>query len=67
MENIKEFYNFINDIWKYIKNTKAPEQDDNEAWDRINDMCAKMRKELAVKQADWMEMLREESLNGKTD
>lgn len=65
MKDIKEFYNFINDIWKYVKNTKAPAQDDDAAWERLIDENSRLHHEFAVKLAEWMELLGEESRNGK--
>lgn len=65
MTNIKEFYEFINSVWKFIKNTKTPDQSDQEAWDSISDKASEICREFTKRMADWMEMLREESLNGK--
>jgi len=66
MKDIKEFYNLINTIWQFVKHTSAPEQDDQEAWDRIVDESNRLCREFTSKMADWMEMLRDESLRGTT-
>ena len=65
MNDIREFYNFINSIWKYIKNTQPPAQDDHAAWERIIDRNSELHHEFAIKLAEWMELLGEESRNGK--
>ena len=62
MENIREFYDFINDIWKYVKTTQPPAQDDHAAWEKLIDRNSELHHEFAVKLAEWMELLRKESL-----
>lgn len=65
MENIKEIYDFVSEAWQFVKNTKAPTQNDNDAWneiiDRSNDLC----REFTKKMAEWMELLRNESIKGR--
>ena len=34
-ESYKQVYDFINRLWKWIKQTEIPPQSDNEAWDKI--------------------------------
>ena len=65
MKDTREFYDFINDIWKYVKNTKAPAQDDDAAWEKLIDRNSELHHEMAVKLAEWMELLGEESKEGK--
>ena len=64
MESIREFYDFISEFWHFIKDTEAPAQDDNVAWDRIIDRSNALHRELAVKMADWMELLNRQSKEG---
>ena len=61
MENIREFYDFINSIWKYVKTTQPPAQDDDAAWEKLIDRNSEMHHEFAVKLVEWMELLGEES------
>lgn len=64
MESKEKLYWLLMDIWKYVKNTKAPAQDDDAAWEKLIDRNSELHHEFAVKLAEWMEMLREESKNG---
>ena len=61
MENIREFYDFINSIWKYVKTTQPPAQDDDAAWEKLIDRNSELHHEFAVKLVEWMELLGEES------
>ena len=62
MNNIKEFYDFVSEIWKYVKSTPAPAQDDNAEWERIDDKNHEYLNLLMIKFNNWMEYLRKESL-----
>ena len=62
MKDTREFYDFINSIWKYVKNTKAPAQEDDAEWEKLIDRNSELHHEMAVKLAEWMELLRKESL-----
>lgn len=62
MENTKEFYDFVTTAWKYVKNTKAPAQTNNEAWEEIIDKSNELCREFTVKMADWLEYLRNKSM-----
>ena len=62
MENTKEFYDFVTAAWKYVKNTSAPAQTDQEAWDAINDKSMQMCKDFQTMIVEWMHYLRRESM-----
>ena len=62
MENTKEMYDFISSAWQYVKTTKAPAQTDNEAWEEIIDKSNELCQEFTVKMADWLEYLRNKSM-----
>ena len=62
MEDIKEFYDFIVSAWRYVHNTPAPAQSDNEAWEEIIDKSNELCREFTVKMADWLEYLRNKSM-----
>ena len=65
MESKEKLYWLLMDIWKYIKTTPAPAQDDHAAWKRLVDENSRLHHEFAVKLAEWMELLGKESRNGK--
>ena len=62
MNDIKEAYKFMNDTWNYIKQTQAPSQSDNEAWEQIIDHSNELCREFTRMMAGWMEYLRRESM-----
>lgn len=62
MENTKEMYDFISSAWQYVKTTKAPAQTDQEAWEQIIDHSNELCREFTVKMADWLEYLRNKSM-----
>lgn len=64
MENTKEFYDFVTEVWRYVKQTQAPAQEDNAAWEQIIDHSSELCREFTKMMADWMEYLRKESMNG---
>ena len=37
MDNLKEINKFINELWKFIKTTEIPAQNDDEAWEQVID------------------------------
>ena len=55
MEDIKEFYDFIVSAWRYVHNTPAPAQSDNEAWEEIIDKSNELCREFTKMMAGWME------------
>ena len=64
MKDRKEFYNFVTEAWLFVKKTPAPDQDDNEAWEKITDEGSRLNKEFAKKLAGFVELLRDESMRG---
>ena len=62
MNDIKEYYDFVTEAWRFVRDTKAPDQNDNEAWDRIIDMSNGLCREFTAKMADWMEYLHDQSM-----
>ena len=65
MDNTKELYDFLSETWKFVKSTKAPAQDDNTEWNRIIDWSNELCTEYIHLMADWMDLLRRESINGE--
>ena len=45
MDRTKEIYKFINALWKFIKNTEIPANNDNEAWDEVVDKATLLTSE----------------------
>ena len=43
--NNRNIYNFINQLWKFIKHTEIPTQADTEAWDKVVDDATELTKE----------------------
>lgn len=43
--NNRSIYNFINSLWKFIKHTEIPAQNDNDAWDKVVDDATELTKE----------------------
>ena len=64
MDNINTMYTYLSEVWRYVKNTSAPAQTDNEAWEQIIDHSNELCREFTRMMAGWMEYLRKESLNG---
>ena len=62
MDNINTMYTYLSEVWKYVKNTSAPAQTDNEAWEQIIDHSNELCREFTRMMAGWMEYLRKESL-----
>lgn len=62
MDNINTMYTYLSEVWKYVKNTQAPAQSDNEAWEQIIDHSNELCREFTKMMAGWMEYLRKESL-----
>ena len=62
MENINTMYTYLSEVWRYVKNTSAPAQTDNEAWEQIIDHSNELCREFTKMMAGWMEYLRKESL-----
>ena len=62
MENIKEMYDFVTRVWQFVKHTEAPAQDDNTTWDEIITTSNNLCREFTVKMTDWMELLRDQSI-----
>lgn len=62
MDNINTMYTYLSEVWKYVKNTSAPAQTDNEAWEQIIDHSNELCREFTKMMAGWMEYLRKESL-----
>lgn len=63
MDNINTMYTYLSEVWRYVKNTSAPAQTDNEAWDAINDKSMQMCKDFQTMIVEWMHYLRRESLS----
>ena len=61
MNNTKEMYQFMAETWQYIKNTTAPNQSDQAAWDAIVDKSNELCREFNRMMAKWMVYLRNES------
>ena len=64
MDNINTMYTYLSEVWRYVKNTSAPAQTDNEAWEQIIDHSNELCREFTKMMAGWMEYLRKESMNG---
>ena len=62
MDNINTMYTYLSEVWRYVKNTSAPAQTDNEAWDAINDKSMQMCKDFQTMIVEWMHYLRRESM-----
>ena len=62
MDNINTMYTYLSEVWKYVKNTSAPAQTDQEAWEQIIDHSNELCREFTKMMAGWMEYLRKESL-----
>lgn len=62
MDDIRVFYNFLSELWHFIKTTKAPAQNDNAEWNRIIDRSNELSTEFIHKMGDWMEYLRDQSI-----
>ena len=62
MDNINTMYTYLSEVWRYVKNTSAPAQTDNEAWEQIIDHSNELCREFTRMMAGWMEYLRKESL-----
>lgn len=45
MDKVKDIYNFINAMWKFIKSHEIPTQNDNEAWDKVVDDIFELTKD----------------------
>ena len=45
MSRTKEIFNFINEMWKFIKHTEIPANNDNEAWDEVVDKATLLTSE----------------------
>ena len=45
MDNLKTIYKFINELWKFIKHTTIPAQNDDEAWEEIVDKATELTSE----------------------
>lgn len=45
MSRTKEIFNFINAMWKFIKHTEIPANNDNEAWDEVVDKATLLTSE----------------------
>ena len=45
MDRTKEIFNFINTMWKFIKHTEIPANNDNEAWDEVVDKATLLTSE----------------------
>ena len=45
MDRTKEIFNFINAMWKFIKHTEIPANNDNEAWDEVVDKATLLTSE----------------------
>ncbi len=43
--NNRSIYNFINSLWKFIKHTEIPAQNDAEAWDKVVDEATEVTKD----------------------
>ena len=43
--NNREIYGFFNTFWQFIKHTKIPTQNDNDAWDQVVDDATELTKE----------------------
>lgn len=64
MENINTMYTYLSEVWRYVKNTSAPAQTDQEAWEQIIDHSNELCREFTKMMVEWMEYLRKESMNG---
>lgn len=64
MKDRREFYKFVTEAWLFVKKTPAPDQDDDEAWEKIIDEGSRLNREFTKKLADFMELLRDESMRG---
>lgn len=62
MDNINTMYTYLSEVWKYVKNTSAPAQTDQEAWEQIIDHSNELCRDFTKMMAGWMEYLRKESL-----
>lgn len=49
MDNLKTIYKFINELWKFIKHTTIPAQNDDEAWEEIVDKATELTSEYKTK------------------
>ena len=65
MDNTKEIYDFLSETWKFVKQTTPPKQLDNAEWERIISRSNELCTEYIHKMADWMDLLRRESINGE--
>lgn len=45
MNNKKVIFDFINNLWKFIKHTEIPTQNDDEAWDKVVDEATEVTKD----------------------
>lgn len=45
MDRTKEIFKFINALWKFIKQTKIPANNDMEAWDEIVEQATALTSE----------------------
>ena len=62
MDNINTMYTYLSEVWKYVKNTSAPAQTDQEAWEQIIDHSNELCRDFTKMMAGWMEYLRKESM-----
>lgn len=62
MDNINTMYTYLSEVWKYVKNTSAPAQTDQEAWEQIIDHSNELCRDFTKMMAGWMEYLRKESI-----
>ena len=45
MNNKKVIFDFINNLWKFIKHTDIPSQNDIDGWDEVVDKATELTKE----------------------
>ena len=44
-ERNKEIYQFLSALWRFIKHTKIPKNDDHDAWDKVVDDATDLTKD----------------------
>lgn len=44
-EKNKQIYQFLSALWRFIKHTEIPAQNDNDAWDKVVDEATEVTKE----------------------
>ena len=45
MDNKKTIFKFLNELWKFIKHTEIPANNDDEGWDEVVDKATELTKE----------------------